>query len=177
MRHPHPMKKTFVEVQKQIEALQREADQLKREEINDVITRIKEAIQIYGLTASDLGLRGSTGGKRNDPARSSAAPKKRSTARAKYRDDSGNEWVGRGPRPQWLREALAAGKTLDDFAVGGHATGAKRNGATKSAAANKKAGKARFRDQAGNSWGGRGPRPTWLKEALASGKALEEFAV
>ena len=36
---------------------------------------------------------------------------------AKYRDESGNTWVGRGPRPQWLRDALNAGKSLQDFAV------------------------------------------------------------
>jgi DNA-binding protein H-NS len=35
----------------------------------------------------------------------------------KYRDGEGNTWVGRGPRPQWLRDALANGKTLADFAV------------------------------------------------------------
>ena len=30
---------------------------------------------------------------------------------------SGNTWGGRGPRPQWLRDALANGKSLQDFAV------------------------------------------------------------
>ena len=32
-------------------------------------------------------------------------------------DTSGNTWVGRGPRPQWLRDALKAGKSLQDYAV------------------------------------------------------------
>jgi DNA-binding protein H-NS len=172
------MKKTFVEVQKQIEALQREAEQLKREELDDVIARIKQAIQVYGLTASDLGLRGSPGGKRSEPGRSvGTVSKKRSPKRAKYRDDAGNEWGGRGPRPQWLRDALASGKTLDEFAVGAKTTRTKANGAAKGAAASKKAARVRYGDQAGNSWGGRGPRPAWLKEALASGKTLDEFLV
>ncbi|UUX97929.1 H-NS histone family protein [Aquabacterium sp. J223] len=35
---------------------------------------------------------------------------------AKYRDNHGNEWVGRGKRPQWIKDALAAGKTLEEFA-------------------------------------------------------------
>ena len=40
------------------------------------------------------------------------------TARAvKYRNEAGEGWVGRGKRPQWLRDALAGGKTLEDFAV------------------------------------------------------------
>ena len=29
----------------------------------------------------------------------------------------GNTWVGRGKRPQWLRDALAAGKQLSDFEI------------------------------------------------------------
>jgi len=37
----------------------------------------------------------------------------------KYRhpDDPSLTWTGRGKRPLWLAEALAAGKTLDDLAV------------------------------------------------------------
>ena len=37
---------------------------------------------------------------------------------------------------------------------------------------------AKYRDPAtGNSWSGRGLRPKWLSEALASGKSLSDFAV
>ena len=38
---------------------------------------------------------------------------------AKYRhpDDPSLTWSGRGKRPAWVNEALAAGKSLDDFAV------------------------------------------------------------
>jgi DNA-binding protein H-NS len=37
----------------------------------------------------------------------------------KYRhpNDPSLTWSGRGKRPAWLTEALAAGKSLDDFAV------------------------------------------------------------
>lgn len=35
----------------------------------------------------------------------------------------------------------------------------------------------RYRDQAGNTWAGRGRRPKWLVAALADGKRLEDFAV
>ena len=34
---------------------------------------------------------------------------------------------------------------------------------------------ARYADGQGNVWGGRGPRPKWLREALSNGKGLEEF--
>ena len=47
----------------------------------------------------------------------------------------------------------------------------------KSAGRKKHGGEAepKFRDAAGNTWGGRGPRPAWLREQLDAGKALEDF--
>lgn len=112
------MTKTYVQIQKQIETLQREADKLKRKEVDDVIAKIKEAINVYGLTAADLGLDGGSrralAGKRG---RSGARGRVKSDAAPKFRDEAGNTWGGRGPRPQWLRDALGAGKTLQDFAV------------------------------------------------------------
>lgn len=37
----------------------------------------------------------------------------------KYRNVStGDSWTGRGPRPRWLRDALTAGASLEDFLVG-----------------------------------------------------------
>lgn len=42
----------------------------------------------------------------------------------KYRNPAtGDHWKGRGPRPRWLREAVAAGAELDDFLVQGHGAG------------------------------------------------------
>lgn len=35
----------------------------------------------------------------------------------KYRDDAGNTWTGIGQRPRWLQKALAAGASLESFAV------------------------------------------------------------
>jgi DNA-binding protein H-NS len=35
----------------------------------------------------------------------------------KYKDDAGHTWSGRGPQPGWLKAALAAGKTVQDFAA------------------------------------------------------------
>lgn len=37
---------------------------------------------------------------------------------AKFNAGSGNQWGGRGPRPAWLRNASAAGRTLASFAIG-----------------------------------------------------------
>lgn len=46
---------------------------------------------------------------------------------------------------------------------------------TKSKAATTKVPK--YADGAGNTWGGMGKRPGWIREALESGRALEEFLV
>jgi DNA-binding protein H-NS len=47
----------------------------------------------------------------------------------------------------------------------------KRKGAAKSA------GVVKYSNGAGGTWGGRGKRPTWLRDALAAGKQLSDFAV
>ena len=185
------MTKTYAQIQKQIQALSREAEQVKRKEVDGVVARIKEAIAVYGLTASDLGLTGARVSKvvlGKNPGKKTGA-KSKGAAVVKFRDEAGNTWVGRGPRPHWLRDALAGGKKLEDYAVGssdakpnGAATPAVKTVGAKKAAANKapakkKASKAKFSDGAGNSWSGFGPKPGWLKNAIAAGKKLEDFAV
>jgi DNA-binding protein H-NS len=115
------MTKTYAQVLKQIDALSKEAERLKRKEIDGVIARIKEAIDAYGLTAADLGLATRRGPKPGFKRATKASGKKKAVKGAKavvrFRDDAGNTWIGRGPRPQWIQDALAAGKKLGDFAV------------------------------------------------------------
>jgi DNA-binding protein H-NS len=124
-----PTKKSYVQLIKQIEALQLEAEQIRRSEIDGVVERIREAMSHYGLTAADLGLiPAPAAGARRKPAAKLPAKTRRAgkakgaksakpAAVPKFRDEAGNVWVGRGKRPQWLRDALAAGRSLQDFAV------------------------------------------------------------
>lgn len=114
------MTKNYASLVKQIASLQAEAEKVRQQEIDGVIARIREAIAFYQLSAADLGF-GAKG-----PARAAKAPAKRgrkpgkakkTTAAVKFRDEAGNTWVGRGKRPQWLRDALAGGKQLADFTV------------------------------------------------------------
>ena len=116
------MTKTYAQIVKQIDKLKQEAEKLRRGEVDGVIARIREAISFYNLSAADLGLalRGTTA------VPKAAAPVKRRKRKAgakkspgviKFRNDSGGTWVGIGKRPQWLRDELAAGKQLSDFAV------------------------------------------------------------
>lgn len=171
------MAQTYTQIQKQIEALQRQAEKLKSAEVAGVVERIKVAIEHYGLTAEQLFGGGRSKAAQWKPGTSSGnSSGKKVAVSAAYADGAGNTWGGRGPRPKWLRDAIAGGKSLDDFATkakitSGTAARAKKH---KPVASKRKA--TQYSDGAGNSWSGFGPKPGWLKDALAAGKTLEELA-
>lgn len=101
------MAKSLSSILSQIERLQKEAAAIQSE----VIGRIRHEISKYGLTAEQL-----FGGAPSRKAKASKA--KGSTPRApKYADGTGNVWGGMGKRPDWLRQALAAGKAIEEFLV------------------------------------------------------------
>lgn len=175
------MTQSYSQIVRQIETLQRKANSARKKEVAGVVGRIKEAIAFYQLTAEELGLSG--------PRSKSAAPAQRrpGTARskskfgdaAKYRDADGNEWVGRGPRPIWLREAIAGGKSLADFAIAkeAEAAPAKKAGRKSKARRARKSPVAKYKDAAsGKTWSGRGRKPAWFVNALAEGKSMESMA-
>jgi len=105
------MTKTVAEIQTQIDKLQAEANELRKKERPAVIQAMKESIALYGITAKELGLAAATG------ARAAASKPKAGPAGTRYADGKGNTWVGRGKRPQWLRDALAQGHKLEEFTV------------------------------------------------------------
>ena len=89
-------------------ALEKEIETTRRQEKADAINKVRALMAEYGLTAADL---------------SGKAPAKNPGVRgakvaAKYRNNAtGETWSGRGLQPKWLKAALAAGRTLDEFAV------------------------------------------------------------
>jgi len=167
------MAKSYSQVLKEIEVLKSQAAEMRQKEVGGVIARMKEAIAFYNLKPGDLFGGGAKAAAKGSRPASEAAPR--------YRDSAGNVWGGRGPRPQWLRNALDAGKQLSDFDTAGKAGSSVGNGVVapkrKKAAAKKKlGGTIRYRDDAGNTWTGFGPKPRWYKEALAAGKSPEQLA-
>lgn len=166
------MAQSYLQIQRQIETLQRQAEKLKTQEISGVIERIKVAIEHYELTAEQLGFgAGATTSRKAPKSLASSSPK--ISGDAKYADGQGNIWSGRGPRPHWLRDALAAGKSLESFAANGESTKSRKG---KSKTTTKRTAQ-QYRDESGNSWSGFGPKPRWLKDALAAGSTLDQFAV
>jgi DNA-binding protein H-NS len=178
--------RTYQQIQGQIAKLQSDADKLRQGEISGVVARIKEAIAAYDLTATDLfgghgaGVRKTFGNA--TPSIAKSTTKSKLGASPKFADGTGNEWGGRGPRPQWLRDALNAGHDLSEFAVGGRSKSKvpPKAGAVKSAGS--KPGKStsvavKYRDAAGNTWTGRGSQPRWLRAALSAGQSIERFLI
>ncbi len=158
------MTETYLELTQQIEALKQKAESIRAAEIAGVVERIRAAIEAYGLTPEQLfDARSAT--RSTATRRTAGRPATRGSrvGGARFHDGNGNSWSGRGPRPGWIKAALAEGKSLDDFKV--EAGGA----------APKPASTPKYRDDAGHSWSGRGPRPGWVKAALAAGKTLEQL--
>jgi DNA-binding protein H-NS len=188
------MAKTYAQLTQEIEALRTRAEAVRQREKAGVVARIRDAIAVYGLTAEELGFGetavpfvGGASSSKSKAAESTAATRTKTTV--KYRDDAGRTWTGRGPKPNWLKAAVASGRSLESFAT--H-SGKARNGGSppngRSAATSppeqgpkreKKKYKSavKYRDEAGHQWSGRGPKPGWLTAALDGGKTLEQLAV
>lgn len=116
------MAKTLPQLQKQIAALQRQADAIKKKESKGVVARIKDAIVFYQLTPADLGFAAARKAAAG-PAKAAKAPAvrkgrgRKAAGKIRFRDGAGNAWTGHGRRPKWFVDALAAGKSREDMAV------------------------------------------------------------
>jgi DNA-binding protein H-NS len=113
---------TSTKLLQQVAELQRQAEELKRKEIPGVVARIKEAIAFYGLTAADLGLGAAAARKAKTPKSPKGSPAKKSAAGKppsviKYGDNQGHTWSGRGPKPQWFKDALSNGTSEESLRV------------------------------------------------------------
>ena len=99
---------TLQELLSQKEALEREIELTKKRDRAEAIAKVRALMSEYGLTLADLG------------GKTAPAPRGASGAKvaAKYRDAAtGQSWSGRGLQPNWLKAALAAGRSLDDLKV------------------------------------------------------------
>ena len=101
---------TYAELKAQADALNARAEIARKQEIAEVIQRIKAQMKEYGVTLADLGASNS-GVQRK-------AAKTKSTAPAKYRGPNGELWAGGlGRKPEWVRALLAEGKNIEDYLI------------------------------------------------------------
>jgi DNA-binding protein H-NS len=96
---------SYKELKKQAEALLRQAEEAFLVERAEGIRQVKEFINEFQLTASDIGLVKTEIVKaRKDPKKKTFPVKlAKVVAPPKYRDpESGRTWSGRGHQPQWI---------------------------------------------------------------------------
>ena len=104
---------TYTELKAQIDALQRKAEEVRKEEIAEIVTDIKAKITDYDLKPNDL----------FPEFRSTiSAPRPRGLRKAreiKYRQpDTGEVWSGGpGRKPKWVRDVEESGKSIEQFLV------------------------------------------------------------
>jgi DNA-binding protein H-NS len=96
---------TYKELKAQAEALLKQAETARRAEISAVVAEIQARMREFGITIDDL-----KGGVKKSKSRGAVA--------AKYRNPAtGDSWSGRGRAPRWLADAMAKGRSKEDFKV------------------------------------------------------------
>ena len=88
-------------------ALEQQIAEAQRAERAGAVAQVRALMAEHGLTLADLSSKPATSARKTGLK---VAPKYRDAA-------TGNTWSGRGLQPKWLKEALAAGKNISDFAL------------------------------------------------------------
>lgn len=119
----------LVDIQSQIEKLQKQASDIRAKEFDKTIKDILSQMQAFGITLKDLQQamgKGRTGKGRGKPAGKSAAKRPAASKRSatagssvapKYRGPNGETWSGRGLMPKWLSALVAQGRSKQEFAI------------------------------------------------------------
>ena len=142
------MAKTVQEIRAQIAKLQQQEQSALQKEAVEVVARIKEAVAYYGLTPDQIF---GPGDAAQPSARKSAGARKPAKA-------------SKAKKPKAAKPTVAAAST--------EATAAKATNSTKGQKI-----AAKYKDEAGNTWSGRGSQPRWIRAALESGKKVEDFLI
>ncbi len=96
----------LAEIKAQIANLQREADDIIRKERIAVIQEIKEKLENFNISLEELGRKIKV---------SKSGP--RSAAVIKYKKSEHEYWVGRGPKPGWVKDVEKNGESIEQYRV------------------------------------------------------------
>ena len=116
---------SLIDIQSQIQKLQKQADEIKSKEFDKTVQDILAKMQAFGITVKDLQSTSASPRKgRGRPAASGKAKvvnaKKKMAGNpvaAKYRGPNGETWSGRGLTPRWLATLVSKGQSKDAFAI------------------------------------------------------------
>ena len=90
--------------------LEKQIAEMQRNERADAIAQVRTLMAQYGLSVADIAAKAS--------GPKISGPKAGAKVAAKYRNPAtGDTWSGRGLKPKWLQSALAAGRSVADFAI------------------------------------------------------------
>ena len=114
----------LIDIQIQIEKLQKQASQIKAKEFHKTIAEIRGKMSAFGITVKDLQISGGTKsqGKTkmvgvSKPAKSVGKKANGAAVPAKYKGPEGQAWSGRGLTPRWLKTLIDGGQTKEDFLI------------------------------------------------------------
>lgn len=114
----------LIELQVQIEKLQKQADTIRTKEFDATVREILAKMAAFGISLTDLrsisgkkssGKKGA--GSQKVPAKKAKKGTKGVKVAPKYLGPAGETWSGRGLAPKWLTALVAAGKQKSEFAV------------------------------------------------------------
>lgn len=167
------MTKTYAQLAKEIESLQSVAKRLFVQEAKRAVEKVNQLVAKYQLAPGDLRFPQTDTTKVAVPTQKGSRKARQSTV-GKYSDGTGHSWSGFGPRPAWVRAAIAAGRSLESFLSAGHAVA----GSSKTAAPSRVISPKYRNEVTGDVWSGRGSQPRWLKAALKKRNSrLEDFLI
>ena len=109
----------LIELQSQIEKLQKQANEIKSKDFKSTVIEIRQKMAAFGITAKDLQSPKAKPG-RKPKADSGKAPKVKKVGTpvaAKYRGPNGESWTGRGMTPKWLAALVVEGRAKEEFAI------------------------------------------------------------
>lgn len=102
------LKERIAQLERERQRLEKEAEQLLKDEKLEVIAEIRNRMNAYGISIDEL---------QNAKVKTAPKRKVRGILPPKFEDGQGNTWSGKGPKPQWILNALACGKTVEDYRI------------------------------------------------------------
>ncbi len=119
----------LIEIQTQIQKLQKQADEIKSREFDATVRDILSKMDAFGITVKDLQATSSAKGRGRPAGKGKAAVKAKAVepkskkpgvaVAAKYRGPNGETWTGRGLTPRWMSSLIAQGQSKESFAIAG----------------------------------------------------------
>lgn len=115
----------LIDIQAQIEKLQKQAAEIKAKEFQNTVQEILTKMQAFGITVKDLQsakpsklAKTGRGKVKATAPKTAKAPKTvKNPVAAKYRGPNGETWSGRGLTPKWLALLITQGQSKEAFAI------------------------------------------------------------